>query len=168
MDAPRVLVTYGSKHGATAEIAEWIADTLRADGLTADLRPAKAAVDIGPYDAVVLGGALYMTRWHRDARRFVRRHRRALATRPVWLFSSGPLDRSAEQKDIRPVRGAVRAIRRVNARGHVTFGGAISTDTPGRMAQAIAKKSAGDHRSRDQVEQWAHGITAALRQPVTP
>jgi menaquinone-dependent protoporphyrinogen oxidase len=168
MDAPRVLVTYGSKHGATAEIAEWIADALRADGVTADLRPAKAAGDVGPYDAVVVGGALYMMRWHRDARRFVRRNRRVLATRPVWLFSSGPLDRSAEEKDIPPVRGVARAMGRINARGHMTFGGEISTTTPGRMTQAIAKKSAGDYRSRDQVERWAHGIAAAIRQPVTP
>jgi len=28
-----------------------------------------------PYDAFVVGGALYTMRWHRDARRFVRRYR---------------------------------------------------------------------------------------------
>jgi len=41
------------------------------------------------YDAVVVAGALYMNRWHRHARRFVRGHTPALRGRPVWLVSSG-------------------------------------------------------------------------------
>ncbi|MET8247663.1 hypothetical protein ABZV31_26600 [Streptomyces sp. NPDC005202] len=37
----------------------------------------------------MVGGGLYAGRRHKDARRFVRRHRRSLARRPLWLFSSG-------------------------------------------------------------------------------
>jgi menaquinone-dependent protoporphyrinogen oxidase len=90
-------------------------------------------------------------RWHRDARHFVRRYRDALSERPVWLFSSGPLDRSAEERDIAPVRSVARATRRIGARGHVTFGGRLTPDPGGRIATGMAKKSAGDFRNREQV-----------------
>jgi menaquinone-dependent protoporphyrinogen oxidase len=58
-----VLVAYGSKRGGTAEIAEWIGDELRDAGLMVD--PARTVRKL-IYDVVVLGGALYMGRWHRD------------------------------------------------------------------------------------------------------
>lgn len=85
-----VLVAYGTTNGSTAQIAEAIADVLRKDGLTADALPARNVASVSSYDAVVVGGGLYAGRWHKDARSFVRRHGRALAERPLWLFSSGP------------------------------------------------------------------------------
>jgi menaquinone-dependent protoporphyrinogen oxidase len=163
MDAKRVLIVHGSKRGGTAEIAAWIAAALRAEGVEGDLVAAGSVSDVARYDAVVVGGALYAMRWHRDARQFVRRNRDVLSERPVWLFSSGPLDRSAEERDIPPVRSVARAARRISARGHVTFGGRLTSDPGGRIATAMAKQSAGDYRNREQVEAWAREIAAALR-----
>ena len=51
------------------------------------------------YGAVVLGAALYMYRWHKDARRFVRRHRKALAERPVAIFALGPVHVPHDEKE---------------------------------------------------------------------
>jgi menaquinone-dependent protoporphyrinogen oxidase len=59
-------------------------------------------------DAVIVAGALYANRWHRDARRFVRRQADSLRTLPVWLVSSGPLDYSAAQREIAPTKQLVR------------------------------------------------------------
>jgi len=87
-----VLVTYASKYGATAGIAEAIGKGLSAAGLTADVTEVKAAGDIGAYDAVVLGSGLYMGRWLKDAARFLKRNESALATKKVWIFSSGPTE----------------------------------------------------------------------------
>jgi menaquinone-dependent protoporphyrinogen oxidase len=165
MATPRVLVTYGSKRAGTAEIAEWIGEALRADGVAADVLPADSVTDVGAYDAFVIGGALYAMRWHKAARQFVRRHRDTLAGRPVWLFSSGPLDRSAEDREIPPVRGVARIAGRIGANGHATFGGRLASDPGGRMATAMAKKSAGDYRNREDITAWARSIAEAL-QPV--
>jgi menaquinone-dependent protoporphyrinogen oxidase len=163
MQTHRVLVAYGSKRGGTAEIAEWIGESLRAEGLDADVQPAEAVADVGPYDAFVIGGALYAMRWHKAARRFVRRHREGLSQRPVWLFSSGPLDRSAEDRDIPPVRGVTRTAARIGALGHATFGGRLTADPGGRIATAMAKKGAGDYRNRDDIAAWGHSIAEALQ-----
>ncbi|MER7397406.1 flavodoxin domain-containing protein [Streptomyces sp. NPDC000151] len=121
----RVLIAYayGTKAEFTHGIAEEIAAVLREDGFDTELRPAAEVVSVGPYDAVVLGGALHAHRWHRDARRFARRHAAQLRSRPVWLFSSGTSSASASDPDVPPVPGASRAMNRAGARGHITFGG---------------------------------------------
>ncbi len=163
----RVLVAYGTEHGSTAEIAEWIAHDLRSRGLVAEVASAGAVRDVDGFDAVILGGALSGGRWHRDARRFARRYATALRGRPVWLFSSGPLDHSAEERDIPPVRSAARAARWLDARGHTTFGGRLRASARGFPASAMARTRAGDFRDRDQVRAWADTIAADLA-PVAP
>src|SRR5688500_11899198 len=86
-----VLVDHATKHHATPQIAERIAETLRASGLDAVAQPMKSVDDLAGYDAFVLGSAVYFGSWLKEATAFVRRHQAILADRPVWLFSSGPL-----------------------------------------------------------------------------
>src|ERR1700761_9396595 len=86
-----VLVAYASKRGSTAEIAETVAATLRRAGLDVDLKPAVEVQSLEPFDAVVLGSAVYMKRWRGDARHFLKKHRKALRQIPFWVFSSGPV-----------------------------------------------------------------------------
>ena len=86
----KILVTYASKYGATTEIAEKIGEVLRQAGLTAEVKEAKGIKDLSPYQAVVLGSAVYMGRWLKHASKFIKANRKALAGMPVWIFSSGP------------------------------------------------------------------------------
>ena len=65
------LVTYGSKMGGTQGLAEMVADSFRTEGFEAEVRPAREVDDVSRYDVIVVGGALYAFRGHRDARRFV-------------------------------------------------------------------------------------------------
>lgn len=51
----------------------------------------RAGDELGAYDAFVVGSAAYMVHWMKEGTAFVKRHRKALAEKPVWLFSSGPL-----------------------------------------------------------------------------
>ncbi|KRD19457.1 MULTISPECIES: flavodoxin domain-containing protein [unclassified Streptomyces] len=160
-----VLVTYGTTNGSTARIAGAVADVLRKAGLTVEVLPARAVTSVAPYDAVVVGGALYAGRWHKDARRFVRRHRRALAERPVWFFSSGPLDASASERDIPPVRGVRRAMIRLEVRDHVTFGGCLEEGAKGRVAGMILRSGkGGDFRDFGAIETWTESVADALTQ----
>jgi hypothetical protein len=87
----RVLVTAATKYGATAEIAAAIAEVLDEHGLEATMLPPDQVEEVDGYDAVVLGSAVYAGHWLKPARELVERHAGALASRPVWLFSSGPV-----------------------------------------------------------------------------
>ncbi|MCL4505492.1 MAG: flavodoxin domain-containing protein [Chloroflexi bacterium] len=86
----KVLVAYATKYGATAEIAEKIGQTLRSAGLQVDVVPANKVGNPGAYDAVVLGSAVYVGGWRKEAVAFLEANEAALKTRPVWFFSSGP------------------------------------------------------------------------------
>lgn len=158
-----VLVAYGTTNGSTAQIAEAIVDVLRKDGLTADTLPARSVASVSSYDAVVVGGGLYAGRWHKDARRFVRRHGRALAERPLWLFSSGPLDPSASERDIPPVPGVQKVMTRLDAREHITFGGCLEEGAKGWVAGMILRSGkGGDFRDFTAIEEWAGRVAAEL------
>jgi menaquinone-dependent protoporphyrinogen oxidase len=160
----QVLVAYGSKRGGTAGLAAMVGRALEAAGVTADVRPASKVGSLDGYDAVIVGGALYMARWHRDARRFVKHRAAELSRRPVWLFSSGPLDDSAAQHDIPPVAQVRTAMEQCHARDHATFGGRLAPDARGFPASAMAKKNAGDWRDEAQVTNWVNALLKQLRQ----
>lgn len=160
-----VLVTYGSTNGSTARIADTIGDVLRGSGLTVEVLPARSVEGVAPYDAVVAGAGLYAGRWQKDARRFLRRHRQALAERPLWLFSSGPLDASASERDIPPVPGVKKAMTALGARGHATFGGCLEEGAKGWVARMILRKGkGGDFRDFTAIESWAARVADELTQ----
>jgi menaquinone-dependent protoporphyrinogen oxidase len=158
----RVLVLFGSKRGGTAGLVDMIGDALTDAGCEAVISPAEAMPDFGGVDAVIVAGALYANRWHRDARRFVRRNTRALRELPVWLVSSGPLDDSAEESVIPPTKQVAKLAARVGARGHVTFGGRLTADATGFPAHAMAKTHAGDWRDPAHVRSWVDSVLAEL------
>ena len=51
----RVLVTYATKYGATAEIAEKIGKIILQASLQTDVLPIVSVGDLSPYKAIVLG-----------------------------------------------------------------------------------------------------------------
>ena len=158
----RVLITWGSKRGGTEGIAKLIADVLGQAGYATALISTAKVRDLHAYDAVVIGGALYANRWQRDARRFVARQVRALRRIPVWCFSSGPLDHSADEHEIPPCPEVAVLMKRIGARGHITFGGRLAPDARGFPASAMAKKRSGDYRNADRIRAWAAHLARAL------
>ncbi|MGO8767421.1 flavodoxin domain-containing protein [Mycobacterium sp.] len=163
----RVLASFGSKRGGTAGLAAMIGDALTEAGCDVAVSPAKDAGDVAGVDAVIVAGALYANGWHRHARRFVRRNASALRELPVWLVSSGPLDGSAEERDIPPTAQVAKLASRVGARGHVTIGGRLEPDAKGFPASAMAKTRAGDWRSPAHVRRWVTSVVAELHRSKT-
>ncbi len=82
---PVILVVYATRSGSTAEVAEALAAEFRAAGMEVDVSTAASDPDPSQYAAVVVGGPMIMG-WHRQAVRYVARHRDALAARPTALF----------------------------------------------------------------------------------
>jgi menaquinone-dependent protoporphyrinogen oxidase len=164
-----VLVTYASKHGSTEEIAERIAATLRRSGIETDLQPVEAVREVEPYAAVVLGSAIYYGSWLKEAREFVHRHETALAARPVWLFSSGPL--GVEVRDAEPQPKELAEFQEsVKPRDPRVFFGALDYSQLSFMERMVVKgvrASEGDFRDWEAIEEWAESIAHALA-PTAP
>jgi menaquinone-dependent protoporphyrinogen oxidase len=159
--AARVLVAYATKLGSNGEIAQAIATTLCEAGHDAVAVPARALTARLGCDAVVLGSALYAAQWRRDAHRFVARHRDELAARPLWLFSSGPLDAGLAAQDLPPTADVIVVTAGLRARGHRTFGGRLAADAP-VDPQILATHTIGDFRDWEAIRAWALGIASEL------
>jgi menaquinone-dependent protoporphyrinogen oxidase len=160
-----ILVAVASKHGSTVEIGETIAGELRAMGLATDVQNLPDVTDPSRYDAVVLGSAVYMGRWLPDALDFIATRRDALNTRPVWLFSSGPLgaDQPVPPGDPQHLDTIMEQVR---ARGHRLFSGRLEPGDLGlgeRLIVKVVHAPAGDFRDWDAIRAWAREIGTALR-----
>ena len=163
-----VLVSYATKHHSTAEIAEAIAAELRERGNDVDCVDAADAHAAG-YDAVVLGSAVYMGRWRREARRFLKHERKQLSAMPFWVFSSGPVgegsgDAEKDEKWLEPA-SVIELAESLGVREHVVFGGRIPPDPSGFVESAMARNTPPEHqdlRDWDQIRTWAASIASAL------
>ena len=158
----RVLVTWASPHGGTAGIGRMIGEELTSRGFDVVASRAKDVSSPADFDAVIAGGALYANRWPAELRRFLSRNVDILRTLPVWLFSSGPLDDSAENGAIRPPAQIAALTDRIGALDHVTFGGRLEPDVKGFPAAAMARTHSGDWRNGESIREWAADIAAAI------
>ncbi len=150
----RVLVAYASKYGSVEEVARFVGGVLRDEGAECDVVAARQTPPLDGYDLVVLGSGLYMTRLHRDARRFLRRHRDDLAHTPFAVFAMGPL--SAEPAERETVRSQLEhGLERYPELVPVAkaiFGGVI---VPERMPFPFNRMPAGDHRDWEEIRRFA-------------
>ena len=86
----KVLVTYASKHGATAEVAEKVGAVISNEGVDVDIFPVGEVISLEPYHTVVMGNAVYIGNWRKEAIHFLKEHAAELAEKNTWLFSTGP------------------------------------------------------------------------------
>ena len=164
----KVLVTAASMHGATAEIAQAIGRALSEQGLTVTVLPPQDVASVEEYDAVVVGSAVYVGHWLDAAKDLVNRCRDTLVTRPVWLFSSGPVGdpagKLARAMDTDPAD--VVSIRvATGARDHQMFSGRLDRKLltrPQRVSLLVFRGLEGDFRDWAAVRQWADGIAQQL------
>ena len=165
-----ILVAYASKYGATKEIAEKIAEVLRQAGLQTDVIPADGSPDITPYKAIILGSAVYVGKWQKEAVEFLQANENILANRPVWLFSSGPTGEGDPVELVEGVRlpPALQPIAdRIQPRDIAVFHGYINPDKINFIEKwsikNLVKKPFGDFRDWDVITAWATSIAATLR-----
>jgi menaquinone-dependent protoporphyrinogen oxidase len=156
-----VLVVYATKRESTHEVADAVADRLRELGHAVDVRPAAEAASLDPYGAVVIGGALYMGRWHHDARHFLSSHRDVLARLPVAVFAMGP--RTTAPADIEGSRkqldAALAKEPQLEPISVAIFGGVID---PAKLRFPFRNMGATDARDWDAIRAWADSVADLL------
>ena len=172
-----VLVAYATRHGATQGIAERVRDVLGRAGLDVRIIQAGSVKAIAGYDAFVIGSAAYVFHWQKEAIDLVRRNRKTLNGKPVWLFSSGPLGTEAldakgrDQKVVAIPKEIAELRAAVGARDHRVFFGAYARDQkPVGLAERFVSLMPaareglpeGDFRDWPEIEAWAAGIAADL------
>jgi menaquinone-dependent protoporphyrinogen oxidase len=159
----RILVTAASRHDATAEVAQVIADTLERAGIEVEVRRPEEVVHLTAFDGVVLGSAIYAGHWLKPAKDLVERTSSRMHEIPVWLFSTGPIGDPLKPEGL-PVDVAPM-LEQSGAREHRLFGGRLDKRELGFGEKAIVRMvgaAEGDYRPWDEIEAWAEEIAATL------
>ncbi|HWQ84891.1 MAG TPA: flavodoxin domain-containing protein [Anaerolineales bacterium] len=163
-----ILVTYASRNGATREIAERIGGVLRRAGLEVDVAPVDTIRSLSPYQAVILGSAIYIGKWQKDATVFLQENAQALADRPTWLFASGP---TGLGDPVSLVEGKILPanleplVERIHPRAVAIFHGCIAPEKISFIEKSVIKgmhKPFGDFRDWEMIETWAAMVAAQL------
>jgi menaquinone-dependent protoporphyrinogen oxidase len=81
----KILVTYATMAGSTAEVAQAVGEEIAKRGLQVDILPISETKDLRAYDGVVVGGPMIMG-WHRAALGFLKKNRKALQRIPLAVF----------------------------------------------------------------------------------
>jgi len=169
----KILVTYASRAGSTAEVAEAIGKTLSEDRAQVDVIPMQDVKDLFPYRAVVVGCAIRKSKWLPEAVQFIRAHQETLQHKPFVMFtvcitlamSNSEQYRSAVARWTAPVRALVRPLSEGLFAGVLDFSKLpINWDTLMlRATVAFGIFPRGDHRDWDAIQSWAESLRPMLR-----
>ncbi len=166
----RILIATASRHGSTRELGRWlgtsITDRLATGDTSVEIRDAADVDSIAEYDAVIIGSAVYMGRWLREARSLVEREQTELESRPVWLFSSGPIGKDSNDAASSSDAASSKWDKAPWAIEHRVFGGKLDRSTLSRFERLVVRMvraGDGDDRSHDAVDAWADTICTTLK-----
>ena len=170
--ADTILVTYASRAGSTAGVAEAIGRTLAAGGAQVEVRPMQAVTDLTPYRAVVAGSAIRGQKWLPEAMQFLRTHRAALAQKPFAAFlvcitlSMPKADqyRPGVATWLQPVRDLVTPVSEGLFAGALDFRKLPWTFNTllMRLVVAFGLWKTGDHRDWHAIRAWAESLRPLL------
>jgi menaquinone-dependent protoporphyrinogen oxidase len=165
----KVLIAYASKYGATAEIAQRIGEELKTSGFEVDTLPANKVKDISDYQTVILGSALYMGQWRKEAVQFLKSHQGELAKKSMYIFTSGP---TGEGDPAELLQGKIvpenlkSVLAGIQPKEVTVFGGKSDTEKMNGFDRWIMKKvkaESGDFRNWQAIRTWTAKISASLR-----
>lgn len=161
----RVLVAYASKCGATAAAAEYIGRQLCERGCQVDTRRARNVADIGAYQAVILGGAVYMGGLLGEASSFAAKFQADLADTPTALFNMGLTMKEDSPGNLREALAYLDPLREyVEPLAVGAFAGRIDLDTLPPLYRAFAQADTegilaeGDYRDWDVLRDWVDAL----------
>lgn len=170
--ANKVLVTYASRAGATAGVAEAIGQSLIDSGAGVDVRPVQEVQDLSPYRAVVAGSAVQGGAWLPEGVQFVQKHRAVLNQKRCALFlvcmtlamPSGENYRQQVSAWLNPVRALVTPV------SEGLFAGAFDLSKVPSFADRLKFRVSilagawptGDHRDWQAIDAWAASLPPLL------
>jgi menaquinone-dependent protoporphyrinogen oxidase len=170
----KILVTYASRNGSTAGVAEAIGKTLAESGAQVDVLPMKDVKDLSPYHTVVAGSAIRGKKWLPEAMQFMYTHQAELTRKPFAAFlvcmTLAMPNADKYRQGVRDWLEPVRTLVRPSSEG--LFAGALdirkiesfSDRLKFRISVILGVWSEGDHRDWNTIRAWADSLRPLLLQ----
>ena len=172
----KILVTYASRSGTTAEVAEAIRMTLAETGAEVDRIAMQDVTDLTPYHAVIAGSAIRAGHWLPEAVQFIRTHQSTLRHKPFAMYtvcitlamSGAEGYRQAVAGWTAPVRAIVPPLSEGLFAGRLDFTRLpLNWETLKlRATVALGIFPRGDHRDWNAIQTWAERLKPMLFVPV--
>jgi menaquinone-dependent protoporphyrinogen oxidase len=169
----KILVTYASRNGATAGVAEAIGKALTEKGVLVDVLAMQDVSDLAAYRAVVAGSAIQAQQWLPEAVQFVQAHRAELARKPFAAFlvcmtlamKKGDY-RQAVAGWLDPVCALVPPVSKGLFAGVLDTRKirSLSNRLKFRMSVTMGVWDEGDHRDWKAIRSWAESLQPLLLQ----
>jgi menaquinone-dependent protoporphyrinogen oxidase len=168
----KFLVTYASRGGSTAGVAEAIGQTLTEQGLDVDLCPMQAVDDLTPYLGVIAGSAIHHGAWLPEAMTFLKTHQAALVHKTFATFMvcmtlalRNPKADQLVGDWFQPVRAIAHPVI------EATFAGSLILDEVPKLTDRLKFRFSmmlgiwheGDHRDWDAIHTWARDLVPLLK-----
>lgn len=165
MTKPQILVTYASRYGSTAEVAESIAETLKTAKASVTLQPIADVESVEDFDMVILGSPVYSGDWLPDAVDFVKNFQHDLKGTPVALFAVCMRMRNDTPEMRASVMGVISHYKTLLQPVSVgLFAGALDYEKLSPIARLQIETKGlpeGDFREWDKVKTWANDLMAS-------
>ncbi len=166
----KILVTYATRFGSTAGVAEAIGKSLTECGAQVDVLPMKEVTYLLPYQAVIAGSAINGGQWPPDAMQFMQAHRAELVQKPfaAFLVCMTLTMRGDYRQHVATWLEPVRALVKPVSEG--LFAGALdirkipsfSDRLKFRLSVAFGVWKEGDHRDWNAIRAWAESLYPLL------
>jgi len=157
-----VLVTYATRYGTTAEIAETIAEFMREFAIDVTVMPIGKVFDLNPYSAVIIGSPIYMGRCLPELSDFVNQHQNMLHERPVIAFLDGySLSDISETRREKALAALGCLNTSVQLREVGLFPGRVPSEGLSLREKAAMRMSGirpGDYRNTEMIHSWVRGL----------
>lgn len=168
----KILVTYASRFGMTAGVADAIGKSLSENGKHVDVLPMQEVKDLSVYDAVVAGSAINGGAWLPDAMQFMRAHQQELSRVPFAAFlvcmtlsmKNGEQYRNHIATWLDPVRALVQPVSEGLFAGglNIRLIPSFSDRLKFQLSVLFGAWMEGDHRDWKAIRLWAENLIPLL------
>ncbi len=177
----KALIVYGTRGGATKQIADEMSKVLDGQGIVATVKDAgdTRGIDVNAFDLVIVGSSVWMGSWKKEAVTFMKKNVNALAGKKVALFSSGVAGDNPEKTaaDINNNKAKVTAeVPSIKPLAFAYFGALYDFNTPNFFAKFFVKamkkefekkgvdtSKPVDHRDWDAIRKWTADVAAMAK-----
>ena len=169
----KILVTYASRTGTTAGVADAIGKALTDNGLDVDIVPMKDVKNLDLYSAVVAGSAIQAAKWLPEAIDFLEKNREIISRRKFAAFMvcmtlampSAEKYRQGVSEWMEPVRRIIKPVKEGLFAGslHIAKIPSFSDRLKFRVSLWTGVWKAGDHRDWDAIRRWADELSSLLK-----